>query len=520
MCERGSEYLQRALIAEPLIGQAQVDKRRLEHRIQALEKAVTQVAGLDSANRLIERMREKATMIFEATEDLFVAPDGNIVKMDEGVVDRRGAMKDYNLMRRRFCEILTMQPEESPTLGAMDGTCPDATDGDGDTWAEIRESCPTEGCEEDCSVCEEVGMRHLEDDKHSLSRAFAQMNAKWAREVHDLQRLIDRMREEISDLRSRMKYEILSTDSYDIQRLRDELERIAAMQPEVSPTLAAMAGTCPNASHGEGDTWRDGARDDHEKQEEMKNGRLDRKMSGNWHNAINRFHEKNGPPVGEFRSWMYEAKSLADQWDRLTKVLGRSVDELRGVYSIGCHPSVALYSLPQTLPQVLADFPELTVELHHDISRKIAERVIKGELDIALVVNPVRHPDLVIKPVAKDEFGFWTAKTETPTNRPESANPVLICEPELLQAQHLLRKLRQKFTRTIHSPSLEVIASLTNSGAGIGLLPGRVAKQWENLKHLPDLPVFQDEIALLYRAENRRVAAFRELAQRLEKGML
>jgi DNA-binding transcriptional LysR family regulator len=215
-----------------------------------------------------------------------------------------------------------------------------------------------------------------------------------------------------------------------------------------------------------------------------------------------------------------EAKSLADQWDRLTKVLGRSVDELRGVYSIGCHPSVALYSLPQTLPQVLADFPELTVELHHDISRKIAERVIKGELDIALVVNPVRHPDLVIKPVAKDEFGFWTAKTETPTNRPESANPVLICEPELLQAQHLLRKLRQKFTRTIHSPSLEVIASLTNSGAGIGLLPGRVAKQWENLKHLPDLPVFQDEIALLYRAENRRVAAFRELAQRLEKGML
>jgi DNA-binding transcriptional LysR family regulator len=215
-----------------------------------------------------------------------------------------------------------------------------------------------------------------------------------------------------------------------------------------------------------------------------------------------------------------EAKSLADQWDRLSKVLGRSVDELRGVYTIGCHPSVALYSLPQTLPQVLMDFPDLNLELHHDISRKIAERVIKGELDIALVVNPVRHPDLVIKPVAKDEFGFWAAKEANSLNRPDAAHPVLICEPELLQAQHLLRKLRQKYPRTVHSPSLEVIASLANEGAGIGLLPGRVAQQWKNLKHLPELPVFQDEIALLYRAENRRVAAFRELAQRLEKGML
>jgi LysR family transcriptional regulator, cell division regulator len=215
-----------------------------------------------------------------------------------------------------------------------------------------------------------------------------------------------------------------------------------------------------------------------------------------------------------------EAKSMADHWDRLSKVLGRSVDELRGNYSIGCHQSVALYSLPQTLPQVLADFPELTLEIHHDLSRKIAEKVIKGELDLALVVNPVRHPDLVIRPVAKDEFGFWAAKEANDLNRPDSKNPVLICEPELLQAQQLLRKIRTKFPRAVHSPSLEVIASLANSGAGVALLPGKVAALWKNLKQLTDMPVFHDEIALLYRAENRRVAAFRELAQRLEKGML
>ncbi len=215
-----------------------------------------------------------------------------------------------------------------------------------------------------------------------------------------------------------------------------------------------------------------------------------------------------------------EAKALADQWSRLKESLLRSEEDLSGTYTIGCHPSVALYSLPQTLPALMADFPQLRLELQHDISRKIAERVIRGEIDLAIVVNPVRHPDLVIRPLAKDYMGFWTSKTETSTNRIGAPHPVLICEPELIQTQTLLRKANTQFERTVRTNSLELIGSLTDAGAGIGLLPARVAAHWKGIKPLSDLPRFPDEIALLYRAENRRVAAFRELAQRLEKGML
>ena len=45
--------------------------------------------------------------------------------------------------------------------------------------------------------------------------------------------------------------------------------------------------------------------------------RPERKMQNAWHNALNRFHEKSGPPHGEFRSWMYEAKSMADEVPRI-----------------------------------------------------------------------------------------------------------------------------------------------------------------------------------------------------------
>jgi DNA-binding transcriptional LysR family regulator len=216
-----------------------------------------------------------------------------------------------------------------------------------------------------------------------------------------------------------------------------------------------------------------------------------------------------------------EAKALADQWTRLKESLLRSEEGLTGTYTIGCHPSVAMYSLPSTLPGLLADFPQLRLELQHDLSRKITERVIRGEIDLAIVVNPVRHADLVIRPLRKDQVGFYTGKTATPTNRiGTDPGPVLICEPDLIQTQTILRKTNLQFSRTVRTSSLELIASLTEAGAGISILPGQVAAQWAGLKPLPDLPRFQDEIALLYRAENRRVAAFRELAQRLEKGMV
>lgn len=215
-----------------------------------------------------------------------------------------------------------------------------------------------------------------------------------------------------------------------------------------------------------------------------------------------------------------EAKGLAEHWDKVHRNLHRSVEEIRGTYTLGCHPSVAIYSLPQSLPTLLADFPDLRLELQHDLSRKITEQVIRGEIDLAIVVNPVRHPDLVIKTLCKDEVGFWTSKEASKVNRLDSNSSVLICQPDLLQTQNLLRKMKAKFSRTLHSTNLEVIASLANAGSGIAILPGRVAAEWKNLKIIPEMPTFEDEVALLYRAENRRVAAFRELAKRLEQGML
>lgn len=174
-----------------------------------------------------------------------------------------------------------------------------------------------------------------------------------------------------------------------------------------------------------------------------------------------------------------EAQVLLEQWETLVDEAQKDESDVRGRVTIGCHPSVALYALRDSLPVLLSRYPDLEIGLEHDLSRRILERVIRFEIDIGLIINPVRHPDLKLKELLKDEVSLWAIE--------ECANQdVLIFDPELHQAQEIVRRLKRveggarqtsarRFRRTIESGNLEVIAGLAAAGAGVAILPGRVA---------------------------------------------
>ncbi len=198
-----------------------------------------------------------------------------------------------------------------------------------------------------------------------------------------------------------------------------------------------------------------------------------------------------------------EARDLLTKWEQLVAETARDESEIRGRYTLGIHPSVALYSLDHFLPELLQTYPELQVDLVHDLSRKITESVISFQIDFGVVVNPAQHPDLVIIELFKDEVRFFTSKKKTVTNDPDSDEKVLIFEPSLNQAQDVYNKSQKKglnFKRTLSSSNLEVIAKLTSKGAGLGILPTRVAKNEDpTLQPLEGSPIFKDSICLVYR---------------------
>jgi len=207
------------------------------------------------------------------------------------------------------------------------------------------------------------------------------------------------------------------------------------------------------------------------------------------------------------------AKHLLQYWNEIKSKTLASHNEIQGDYKIGCHPSVGLSCLSGFLPELLLKNPKLQVSLEHDISRKITERIINLSLNIGVVVNPVKHPDLIIQKLKTDEVTFWKFNNTSNKNQNiKSGDAIVICDPELTQTQWLLKKAQKKliqFSRILLSSNLEIIANLTANGCGIGILPGSVASStYDNsLKRIPKAPVFKDEICLIYRDENRRVKA-------------
>ncbi|MBL7715172.1 MAG: LysR family transcriptional regulator [Bdellovibrionales bacterium] len=203
-----------------------------------------------------------------------------------------------------------------------------------------------------------------------------------------------------------------------------------------------------------------------------------------------------------------EASGLLAKWqDVANRALG-STTELRGRFRLGCHPSVAIYTLGPLLKKVYQNFPQIELELVHGLSRQVGEKIISGDIDFGLVINPVRHPDLVIKKLLDDQVGFWKSKN--------GLDDVLIYNPNLLQTGALLKKIQGKkaFKRTVTSDSLEVIAKLVESGLGTGILPGRIVGALTPDLVLQDrYPSYQDELALVYRHDLPSSAAVKAVLE-------
>ncbi len=218
-----------------------------------------------------------------------------------------------------------------------------------------------------------------------------------------------------------------------------------------------------------------------------------------------------------------KGRLLLLSWEQLRTDINKKETAVSGQYIIGCHPSVALYSLSRFLPNLMQQHPELEIKLSHDLSRKITEEVISFEVDFGIVVNPVHHPDLVVKELCTDDVLFWTANRPSPTQSLDPQNGVLICDLNLVQVQKLLGDLNKKnqgFKRIIQSGNLEVITDLTASGVGVGVLPRRVATRINSYKLRPldnRLPVFKDKICLVYRADAQKTKGSQTIIESIKK---
>lgn len=209
---------------------------------------------------------------------------------------------------------------------------------------------------------------------------------------------------------------------------------------------------------------------------------------------------------------LLHVRQLLQLWDTTRSEALASQQEIQGNFTLGCHSTIAIHIASKFLPSLLEKHPKLEIHLKHNISRKIMENVINLSIDVGIVANPIRHPDLIIRKLRTDEVTFFMANDlHQKTQDIHSGQAILICDPGMTQVHALLKKIKKMnlmFGRMITTDNLEVIASLTTNGCGIGILPTCVAEsQFPKLKKIPNAPIFSDELCLIYRNENRNVKA-------------
>ena len=138
--------------------------------------------------------------------------------------------------------------------------------------------------------------------------------------------------------------------------------------------------------------------------------------------------------------------------------------------------------------------------------------MVSYNIDIGFVVNPTRHPDLVLKKLGDDKILFW--KKRGASQIPKR----ILADVNLFQMQDILGKTHTKEFKgwnLISTPSLELIRTLTLSGQGIGILPERVAKAdgADFVLYDSSLPTYEDKIFLAYRKDVLSSKAGRELVR-------
>lgn len=197
--------------------------------------------------------------------------------------------------------------------------------------------------------------------------------------------------------------------------------------------------------------------------------------------------------------------------------------EPSGRVVLGVHESLAAYSLPAFMARFLRDYPKVELKLWNGRSMEVEAELTAGRVDLALIVNASRHPDLVVVPMFDDSVELVhcvAARRRDDPARVLGELP-LIYVPELTQSQQILVQLQRRrlaVPRLLPCSSLELVKSLVLDEVGVGILPRRVAEHGTRRRLYtlsPPLPLYRDRIALVRRFDVTTTAAIRVVIDRL-----
>lgn len=175
-----------------------------------------------------------------------------------------------------------------------------------------------------------------------------------------------------------------------------------------------------------------------------------------------------------------QARLVLRDLDSLVETARGQNEPLSGELRLGVIPTIAPFILPDALPKLRAQYPDLRLLLIEDQTQRIYERLMEGDLDILLVALPWRMQGVAELPLFRDAFCL-ACHEHTKHVEPENyrfnrldADSILLLEDGHCLREHALAACKIRNTRKISrfgASSLLTLIEMVDADLGVTFLP-------------------------------------------------
>jgi LysR family transcriptional regulator, hydrogen peroxide-inducible genes activator len=172
------------------------------------------------------------------------------------------------------------------------------------------------------------------------------------------------------------------------------------------------------------------------------------------------------------------ARAILRGVDELGDLARASFSPLTGLLRIGVIPTVAPYMLPQVIRTLAEHFPGLDLRPREATTQKLADDLIAGRLDAAIVALPVSEPSFSEQPLFTEDFVLVRPLRDAnrPVPTPETLREMRLL---LLEEGHCFRDQALAFCRMsasvprdlMEGSSLATLVQMVGAGIGVTLIP-------------------------------------------------
>jgi LysR family hydrogen peroxide-inducible transcriptional activator len=185
------------------------------------------------------------------------------------------------------------------------------------------------------------------------------------------------------------------------------------------------------------------------------------------------------------RALLPRARRILAEVQEARAALKEDLETGAGLLAVGAIPTMAPYLLPPVLCHFRRAYPNCELSVREDLTERLIEAVVDGELDCAVVSTPIDEPLIALEVLGSERLLFTASRGHPLPPADRVTLQFLREEPAIvLHEMHCLGQQIRDFCRAhqvnhrivCRSTQLETVERLVSLDLGVSLLPEMAAR--------------------------------------------